>query len=120
MDGSTAILWWIFCGLIGGAIGATRGRVGAGILLGALLGPIGIIASLCLGSQKDTQKKVTKKCPRCAERIQKAAQVCRYCGAGVVQLKCPHCQSSFYLPDIPIGSSIECGNCSGVFTLTDN
>ena len=52
MDGSTTILWWIFCGILGGAIGATKGRGAAGLIWGLLLGPIGILITLCLSNEK--------------------------------------------------------------------
>ena len=119
MFDSSVLLWWLFCGLVGGAIGASKGRAGAGILLGSLLGPIGIIISLFLTSQKTLDTKTQKVCPNCAERIQKAAKVCRYCGAGVVVLKCPHCQSEFYKPDVSAGTTMECGNCQNHITIID-
>jgi len=78
----SAFLWWIFCAIIGGAIGAIKGRVGAGILWGGLLGPIGILIVCCLSSQESINKKTTKKCPFCAERIQKTATICKHCGKG--------------------------------------
>jgi hypothetical protein len=119
MSDSSILLWWLFCGLIGGAIGATKGRAGAGILWGALLGPIGIIISLCLTNQKTLDKKTQKKCPNCAERIQKAAKICRYCRTSVIQLECPNCDTLLYKPDAPPGTTVKCGACSCLIKVID-
>lgn len=48
----TVILWWILCAIIGGAIGHTREKVSTGVLLGALLGPLGVIIALFLSDPK--------------------------------------------------------------------
>jgi hypothetical protein len=110
-------LWWIFCAIVGGAIGAIKGRVGAGILWGALLGPIGVLAACCLTNQKQIDKKTTKKCPYCAERIQKGAKICKFCQKGVETIGCPSCKAKLYRPEGASGSTCNCPSCSNPFIL---
>lgn len=100
------LLFWVFIGgLIGSAIGGSKGRGTAGFWLGALLGFIGwiIVAvmeptdevrrarqaetiALATGmsaSGSPTTRGATRACPWCAEDIKPAARVCRYCGRDV-------------------------------------
>ena len=112
-----AILWWIVFAIIGGAIGAMKGRVGPGILLGVLLGPLGILFSLGLTSQKDLDKKSTRKCPYCAERIQKKAKVCKHCHKSVESLICPSCQARLMKPDAARGTVFKCPSCAASVRL---
>lgn len=52
MNDSSYILWWILCAIIGGAIGHMKEQAAIGVILGALLGPIGVIISLFLSDPK--------------------------------------------------------------------
>jgi len=42
------VVFWLFCGIIGGAIGVRKGARALGFALGVLLGPIGILITLAL------------------------------------------------------------------------
>ena len=54
---SGIVLWWIFCAIIGGAIGMAKDRVVSGVIWGGLLGPIGIIVVLCLPNLKKQKEE---------------------------------------------------------------
>jgi len=115
------ILSWIFCAILGGGVGATKGRAGEGILWGALLGPFGVFCALFLKNQKLIDKKKelknTKKCPHCFERIKKSARICRFCNGGVEMIHCPYCKIDLLRPNVPIGSFCECFSCRKSFKI---
>lgn len=79
---------WILCGIIGTLVMERKGRSGfGGFLLGLLLGPLGVIIALVLGSDQAALDRRSiasgqqRKCPRCAELVKAEAIVCRHCGA---------------------------------------
>lgn len=80
------IIFWIICGVVAAAIAANKGgNGGLGFLVGALLGPLGIIIALFMGSEAGkVERQVAdghmKKCPRCAEAVLPDAKVCKHCG----------------------------------------
>ena len=51
-----AVILWIFCAIVGGAIGSMKNRTAEGVLWGALLAVIGIIIILC----RSKNPKITK------------------------------------------------------------
>ena len=80
--------------VIGFRIGREKGRQDAGLFLGLLLGPIGllIIAMMSPSSEVQAEQAVrnstaveaalnadTRACPWCAETIKTSARLCRYC-----------------------------------------
>lgn len=73
------IVWVAVFGLLTGWVAETKNRnPWDGFLLGALLGPLGLLA---FGLTSPAVARVgTKLCPRCAERVKSAAKVCRFCG----------------------------------------
>ena len=68
---------WVLTGaLVGAAIGFRRDRVLRGLLLGAVLGPIGWIV---IARSRSGQVE----CPGCSRMISRAALVCPRCGTNV-------------------------------------
>ena len=80
------IVFWLLCGVVAAVIASSKGGSGfLGFVVGALLGPIGIIISFFMGGEKALAEKQLdagdkKKCPRCAELVQPDALVCKHCG----------------------------------------
>lgn len=77
------IIFWVLCGLVSASVASGKGRSGfAWFLIGALLGPFGIIISLIINKDEEGLVKQgdQKKCLYCAELIKKEAGFCRHCG----------------------------------------
>ncbi len=65
-------IWLIIGGLIGLSAAMKRGySTVAGLLVGALLGPLAVLMYLV--------DQGRKKCPHCAEFIKKQARICPFC-----------------------------------------
>lgn len=80
------VIFWLICGGVAAMITSDRGGSGvAGFLVGALLGPLGIVAAFFMGDSQEVERGqikagVSKKCPRCAELVKSDANVCKHCG----------------------------------------
>lgn len=68
------IVMWVICAVIGGLIGAAKGRTEDGILLGMLLGWCGILIICFLPGGV--------QCSYCRKYINKQATICPYCQSG--------------------------------------
>lgn len=74
------------CAFATGAIASSKGRSGLGWgWVGALFGPIGVLAALVAAPAVTRVEPVDAEaripCPHCAEMIMPAARKCRFCGA---------------------------------------
>lgn len=69
---------WVLSVLGSVAIGIRINRAAEGLVLGALLGPIGLlITGVALG------KRYRRRCPDCFGGIPDKAKKCRHCGSAV-------------------------------------
>lgn len=85
------IVLWIGLAIVIGMAASSRGRSGFGWFIVALcLSPLlgGVLLLLMKNVKEDAQVQQriaqSKTCPRCAESVKTAAEVCRYCGHSFV------------------------------------
>jgi hypothetical protein len=76
-----ALIVTVLFAALGWYIGEQRGRGSLGLILGLFLGPIGLLI-VAVMEPAETRRGL-RACPWCAERIQAAARICRYCGRDV-------------------------------------
>ena len=78
------ILWCGLWGLVGYAAASSRGWSPlVGFIAGAVLGPLALLLFLVSGVVRAEGKPAEapmKICGQCAEQVQPAAKVCRFCG----------------------------------------
>ena len=68
-------LIWIGCAFLAAFIAGRRNAAGTGLVLGAIFGPVGVIAAFAADGRQ--------KCPACQERIQNFARSCVHCHVGL-------------------------------------
>jgi hypothetical protein len=66
------VMLWLFMGLLGAALGNSKGRGGDGFCLGVLLGPIGVVIVVLLSPKG-------RVCSFCKSSIHSEASVCPHC-----------------------------------------
>lgn len=66
------VVLWIISAFIAAAIGGRKGEAGLGFLVGAILGPLGIVFALLSSGNR-------VPCPQCHELMHKKAAVCPHC-----------------------------------------
>lgn len=71
-----ALVITVACAAVGAAIGRYKNAVLRDTVLGAALGPIGWIISLCL-----PRSRPPRRCPACAQACDAGDAHCRRCGA---------------------------------------
>jgi ribosomal protein L37AE/L43A len=81
------LIFWLSLSIAIGIWASKRGRSGLGwfalaVLFSPLLAGVFLLVSRNLAIEQAAQEGIahTKQCPRCAERVQKKALVCRFCG----------------------------------------
>ncbi len=79
-----SIVITIACALVGALIGKYKNAVVRDTILGAALGPIGWIISLCLPVQKSRPV-----CPSCHKTLESGDVHCRHCGARLLTASNP-------------------------------
>lgn len=79
------LIFWIICAIVTAVIANAKGRnSGSWLIIGFVLGIFGIILIACMPSEKPVvvtspDDGDSKICPQCAEKVKRAAKVCRYC-----------------------------------------
>jgi hypothetical protein len=81
------IVFWIFCIIATASVADAKGLNGCGyLILSIIIGPIALLIVAVMPTNHDELTRLSlksgklRRCPRCAEAIQRQAEVCRFCG----------------------------------------
>ena len=66
------VFWVVIGAVVGRVIGAARNNPKGGLMLGAILGPIGWLLAFFSDDRPE--------CPQCKNRVQPGARICPHCG----------------------------------------
>jgi hypothetical protein len=105
---------WIACVLVGALIGKYRGRTDSGVILAALLGPIGWLAVALMDDKRP-------KCIECGGVVVEGARKCLHCGSAIERMfdiRCPACGERGKVREACMSEQIECPKCRTVFPAT--
>lgn len=72
------IYGWLLFGAIAGVIGARKGEGPLAFVVGAILGPLGVLVALASNGKRI-------KCPFCQEMVNKDATVCKHCHSSLAK-----------------------------------
>jgi hypothetical protein len=109
------LVFWIMCGIATSMIFKNKGRDAfGGFLLGALLGPFGILFAFFWSSDERQieSRAITsgalRKCPDCAEMVRAEARKCRFCNADLEPIDARELEAQTLRPRVA-GRSPKCG-----------
>ena len=71
------VVFWLVCGVVGAIVGEQKGVAAAGFVLGALLGPLGLVIVFVMDGNR-------RRCLVCRELMDPMAAVCPHCQRDVV------------------------------------
>lgn len=78
------VIWLGLWGCVGFAAANARGwNQAVGFIAGAILGPLSVLLFAVSGvvrASESKEREPMKVCSQCAEHVQPAAKVCRFCG----------------------------------------
>jgi len=80
------VVGMIASAMIGAGIGSAKGNRATGFVLGALLGPLGIIVAAVMQPSKEftsaaasVERSIYRQCPHCKENMRRDAGTCPHC-----------------------------------------
>ena len=105
------VAWLVVGALVGFLAGRARGREEDGLKLGAFLGPVGWLITLCLSDQRLV-------CPKCGGVVAEGASKCCHCCSDIepaFRIHCPKCNTVVRTPISYFGKQVQCPKCRKTF-----
>src|SRR5215471_20780866 len=102
------IAWIVVGGIVGDSLAKLRGNR-EGLVIGAILGPLGWLAIL---SRSDTRQR----CPACLGVVPDGAKKCMHCAETLplppfAIVQCPSCHMEYSVPESFLGQKFKCDRC---------